>query len=200
MFIKLKNLFRKRKKKHDRMTPEGLIYEDFIENGNAIVDVNLNDDDEMFSPYSKKKLLNPKILAYLDEITDAIPNNYPMIINFIVKKTSKIDREFVKLALRRYYWLSFKKKQKGLLKESIESIAMLVVGLTIVMWYSFNQDIQFFFLQEMVFLASWILTWEGIGHFLVGRKDKVKDRDDEEQLALAKVTFEEKTKIRKGKK
>jgi hypothetical protein len=193
MFERLKKILNL-KTKQEPLTPEQLIDDDFIENGKAIVDVNLTTGDEIFSTFSNRKMLNPEILKYIDEITDPIPLKFPIVLNFIVDDPTKVDQKRIQMALNRYYWLSFKKKQKELRKESFASLLMLIAGLGIIMFYSFITIPEFFFAQEMMFLVSWILSWEGAGHFLVGMKDKVKDVDDEEQLALAEIRFEERKK------
>jgi hypothetical protein len=194
MFERLKKILNLKIEQKKSLTPEQLIDDDFIEDGKAIVDVNLTTGDEIFSTFSNRKMLNPEILKYIDEITDPIPLKFPIVLNFIVDDPSKVDQKRIQMALNRYYWLSFKKKQKELRKESIASLLMLTAGLGIIMFYSFITIPEFFFAQEMMFLVSWILSWEGAGHFLVGMKDKVKDVDDEEQLALAEITFEERKK------
>ena len=61
-----------------------------------------------FSPYSNKMLLKNEIFTYLDTIADPIPNIYPLVINFIVTDLSTINQEYVKEALKRYYWFSYK--------------------------------------------------------------------------------------------
>jgi hypothetical protein len=194
MFERLKKILNLKIEQKKSLTPEQLIDDDFIEDGKAIVDVNLTTGDEIFSTFSNRKMLNPEILKYIDEITDPIPLKFPIVLNFIVDDPSKVDQKRIQMALNRYYWLSFKKKQKELRKESIASLLMLTAGLGIILFYSFITIPEFFFAQEMMFLVSWILSWEGAGHFLVGMKDKVKDVDDEEQLALAAITFEERKK------
>src|SRR5690606_27169103 len=87
-------------KKNKKKKVIDFINKDYIdENGNAIVDVVINDRSELFSPYSNKMLLRREIFLYLDTIADPIPNEYPLIINFIVKDLNILNQEYVREAL-----------------------------------------------------------------------------------------------------
>src|SRR5690606_19792490 len=105
----LQKMERKRRKKRN---VKDFINKDYIDDaGNAIVDVVINDRSQLFSPYSNKMLLKNEIFTYLDTIADSIPNIYPLVINFIVKDLSTINQEYVKVALKRYYWFSYKDRK-----------------------------------------------------------------------------------------
>jgi hypothetical protein len=190
-----------RKKK----TIEEFVATDFIDKrGNAVVNVTMPYDKSLFSPYSDKKMLNRDVLNYLDTITDGIPNERHLIINFIVPNKDKIDRDEVKEALRRYYWISYEQKNKDLKKDTMTGLAQTVLGLaafvTGVFFNSAETNFVFRFFIEFSFLISWLLMWEGISQFMSGRKKKIFDRDNEKQLALATVRFVNKRKFREQKK
>src|SRR5690554_1508653 len=107
----LQKMERKRRKKRN---VKDFINKDYIDdNGNAIVDVVINDRSELFSPCSNKMLLKNEIFTYLDTIADPIPNIYPLIINFIIKDINMINQEYVKEALKRYYWFSYKAMERS---------------------------------------------------------------------------------------
>src|SRR5574344_1311126 len=78
------------------------------ENGAAVIDIYLANTDNLFSPYSEKKVLNQDLMHYIDSQADPLPPEIPLIINFIVDDVSKVDQDFIQIAIKRYYWLSYK--------------------------------------------------------------------------------------------
>jgi hypothetical protein len=170
------------------------INKDYIDDaGNAVVDVIIDDRSKLFSPYSDKKLLNREIFMYLDTIADPIPNIYPLIINFVIPDLDKVDKSYVRDALKRYYWFSYKEKVIALRNEMLFSLAFLIVGFTLLVIDSLiileqTSSIMKVISNFMV-LLSWVFLWEAIRHLLVGRREKVIDKNNERQMALAEVRF-----------
>jgi hypothetical protein len=189
----------------NKKTIEEFIATDFIDKrGNAVVNVTMPYDKGLFSPYSDMKMLNRDVLNYLDTITDGIPNERHLIINFIVPNKNRIDRDRVKDALKRYYWVSYEQKKNDLKKDTLNGLAQTGFGLlAFVIGLIFSgTDTGFFFkfFVEFSFLISWLLMWEGISQFMGGRKKKIFDRDNEKQLALATVRFINKKKFREQRR
>lgn len=197
---KHKKLFEQlRKMEEKRGTVKDYINSEYIdENGHAVVDVDLVDDDNLFSPYSNKKMLNPEILTYIDSVVDPIPPDIPVIINFIVDESSTLDQAAIRSGFRRYYWLSYKAKAKTLRRMTILSIILFLVGVGIfTLYYSMKSVLGDFFASEIVLIASWVFVWEGVNRFFLGRREKKIDMINEGQMAVALVTF---TYIKKNKK
>jgi hypothetical protein len=170
------------------------INKDYIDDaGNAVVDVIIDDRSKLFSPYSDKKLLNREIFMYLDTIADPIPNIYPLIINFVIPDLDKVDKSYVRDALKRYYWFSYKEKVIALRNEMLFSLAFLIVGFTLLVIDSLIILEQTSSIMKVVsnfmVLLSWVFLWEAIRHLLVGRREKVIDKNNERQMALAEVRF-----------
>jgi hypothetical protein len=191
------NIFKKKSKK----TAEQFIFEDYIDDkGNAVINVDIKRTSDLFSPYSNGKMLNHEILKYLDTVADPIPNKYPLLINFIVTNKEKVNQAFVKKALKRYYWLSYKQKVKKMRKEGRFSILLLLGGLmSLSLGIVFRVDstsIIASILNEFSFLIAWIFLWESISNFVIGRQEKIIDRDDEKQMAVAKIYFKNKKQFR----
>lgn len=193
-----------RRKKMDKA--EAFIDRDYLDDaGNAVIEVDLKDTGELFSQFSRGRMLNPAILNYLDTVADPIPNEHPLLINFVVDNRDKVNKEFVRMALKRYYWLSYENKKKRMRNEDRNSIVLFVLGLAaFVAGIVFNFDTGIPMLNslftEFSFLVSWIMLWESITSFIVGRKDRIRDRDDEKQMAQAKVIFTSRTEANKRKK
>jgi hypothetical protein len=178
------------KKKYKNM--DDFIKRDFLDKkGNAVINVDLKNKNDLFSPFSEK-MLNPEILNYLDILTDPIPNKHPIIINFIMKNTKYIDMEYVRDAMRRYYWTSYENKKKGIKRQRASNIALVVLGFFSMLFGLFfkpaTENPFFTFFTEFSFLISWLFLWEGISNF-IGFGDKIKDMNDEKQMAEAKIRF-----------
>jgi hypothetical protein len=170
------------------------INKDYIDDaGNAVVDVIINDRSKLFSPYSDKKLLNREIFMYLDTIADPIPNVYPLIINFVIPDLDKVDKSYVRDALKRYYWFSYKEKVTALRNEMLYALAFLIAGFALLVFDSLIILEQTSSIMKVVsnfiVLLSWVFLWEAIRHLMVGRREKVIDKNNERQMALAEVRF-----------
>lgn len=175
------------------------INKDYIDDaGNAIVDVVINDRSQLFSPYSNKMLLKNEIFTYLDTIADPIPNIYPLVINFIVKDLSTINQEYVKEALKRYYWFSYKEMESKLKRDFIFIFIYFIVGFLLIIGFNL---INFELLgingtwqsviDSLVTIFVWVIVWEAISQLIIGRKEKKEDMLNEKQMALAEIKFYE---------
>jgi len=179
------------KKKRDRV--KDFIHKDYIdEHGNAVVDVIINDTSNLFSPYSDKMLLRREIFLYLDIIADPIPNIYPLIINFVVDDLTKVDQEYVKDALKRYYWFSYKEMERQLKKEFWLSILYFIIGSGILLanaFFNVGSNPWLVALSNLAIVISWVLIWEGFTNLFIGRRLKIMDMQNEKQMAIAEVHF-----------
>ena len=175
------------------------INKDYIDDaGNAIVDVVINDRSQLFSPYSNKMLLKNEIFTYLDTIADPIPNIYPLVINFIVKDLSTINQEYVKAALKRYYWFSYKEMESKLKRDFIFIFIYFIVGFLLIIGFNL---INFELLgingtwqsviDSLVTIFVWDIVWEAISQLIIGRKEKKEDMLNEKQMAQAEIKFYE---------
>jgi len=200
MFEKHKALFNQLKQMEEkRGTVIDYINSEYVdESGRAVVDVDLVDDDNLFSPYSNKKMLNPEILDYIDSVVDPIPPNIPVTINFIVDESSTLDQNAIRAGFKRYYWLSYKEKKREMIRMTILSVILFLVGVGILaLYYILREGLNDFFASEIVLIASWVFIWEGVNRFFLGRREKVIDMINEGQMAVAQVTF---TYVKKTKK
>lgn len=190
----LQKMERKRRKKRN---VKDFINKDYIDDkGNAIVDVVINDRSELFSPYSNKMLLKNEIFTYLDTIADPIPNIYPLIINFIIKDINMINQEYVKEALKRYYWFSYKAMEAKLKRDFIFIFIYFIVGFLLIVGFNlinFNQlginETWQSVIQSLVTIFVWVIVWEAISQLIIGRKEKKDAMLNEKQMALAEIKF-----------
>lgn len=161
------------------------------ENGAAVIDIYLANADNLFSPYSEKKVLNQDLMHYIDSQADPLPPEIPLIINFIVDDVSKVDQDYIQIAIKRYYWLSYKSMTKDLNRIKVTSALFLLMGIGILVLYEtlnrLNIDI---LANQVILIGSWVFIWEAVSRFFFNRRAKQIERINEGQMAVATVRFE----------
>ena len=161
------------------------------EEGTATINVNLKNADNLFSPYSSKKVLNQDLLRYIDSQADPLPPHLPLVINFIVDDVSKVDQEYIRRAIKRYYWLSYKSMTKELRRIKITSLVLFGIGIGVLVLYEVLTRLQIDILaNQIILIASWVFIWEAVSRFFFNRREKQIERMNEGQMAVASVRFE----------
>lgn len=194
-----KELQKMEQQRRKKRNVKDFINKDYIdEKGDAIVDVVINDRSQLFSPYSNKMLLKNEIFTYLDTIADPIPNIYPLVINFIVTDLSTINQEYVKEALKRYYWFSYKAMESKLKRDFIFIFVYFILGLLLIIGFNlinFNElginSTWQSVIESVITIFVWVIVWEAISQLIIGRKDKKDEMLNEKQMALAEIKFYE---------
>ncbi|OED58619.1 hypothetical protein [Acholeplasma laidlawii] len=194
-----KELQKMEQQRRKKRNVKDFINKDYIdEKGDAIVDVVINDRSQLFSPYSNKMLLKNEIFTYLDTIADPIPNIYPLVINFIVTDLSTINQEYVKEALKRYYWFSYKTMESKLKRDFIFIFVYFILGLLLIIGFNlinFNElginSTWQSVIESVITIFVWVIVWEAISQLIIGRKEKKDEMLNEKQMALAEIKFYE---------
>ncbi|ABX81025.1 hypothetical protein [Acholeplasma laidlawii] len=194
-----KELQKMEQQRRKKRNVKDFINKDYIdEKGDAIVDVVINDRSQLFSPYSNKMLLKNEIFTYLDTIADPIPNIYPLVINFIVTDLSTINQEYVKEALKRYYWFSYKAMESKLKRDFIFIFVYFILGLLLIIGFNlinFNElginSTWQSVIESVITIFVWVIVWEAISQLIIGRKEKKDEMLNEKQMALAEIKFYE---------
>jgi len=169
------------------------------EHGNAVIDVDIGASTNLFSQYSDRKVLNPEIIQYIDDLVFPIPTHIQVVLNFLINSDSDFDQDFFKRALRRHYWVIYKDKDAELKKMTITPIFLLIIGICIlILSWALNVINAGFIWSDLVLVASWVFIWESISRFSIGRKEKRIDLLNAGQMVVAEVRFTK--KIRKVKK
>ena len=143
-------------------------------------------------------LLKNEIFTYLDTIADPIPNIYPLVINFIVTDLSTINQEYVKEALKRYYWFSYKVMESKLRRDFIFIFVYFILGLLLIIGFNLinfeelgiNSTWQSV-IDSVITIFVWVIVWEAISQLIIGRKEKKDEMLNEKQMALAEIKFYE---------
>jgi hypothetical protein len=197
----MKRILRIVTKKDGNITFDELVKKNFITNeGKATVKIHLRDEDQLYSEFSNKEVLNPAILEYLEIITMAIPNDYPLVIKFILKNADKVDKKKISNLFKRHFWISFEEKEHKLKKDLIYAGFLFVTGVAILLGYQYaasnnlivlRQAISVAFFEEFALIVSWVFLWEAVRHVFIGRKNRVEAINNDEQIASAEIVFEE---------
>ena len=192
-----KELQKMEQQRRKKRNVKDFINKDYIdEKGDAIVDVVINDRSQLFSPYSNKMLLKNEIFTYLDTIADPIPNIYPLVINFIVTDLSTINQEYVKEALKRYYWFSYKVMESKLRRDFIFIFVYFILGLLLIIGFNLINFEELginsaWVIDSVITIFVWVIVWEAISQLIIGRKEKKDEMLNEKQMALAEIKFYE---------
>lgn len=161
------------------------------EEGTAVININLKNADNLFSPYSEKKVLNSDLMRYIDSQADPLPAHLPLVINFLVDDVSKVDQEYIQQAIKRYYWLSYKAMTQELRRIMITSILFFFTGIGILVLYEVLNRLHVdIFANQIVLIASWVFIWESVSRFFFNRRAKQIERMNEGQMAVATIRFE----------
>lgn len=130
-------------------------------------------------------------MHYIDSQADPLPPEIPLIINFIVDDVSKVDQDYIQIAIKRYYWLSYKSMTKDLNRINVTSALFLLMGIGILVLYEtlnrLNIDI---LANQVILIGSWVFIWEAVSRFFFNRRAKQVERINEGQMAVATVRFE----------
>jgi succinate dehydrogenase hydrophobic anchor subunit len=197
----IKNLAKIAERNNGDITFEELVKHDFVTNdANAIITVRLDTENQLYSEFSDKDLLNPKIIDYINTIARLIPSFYPLTIKFITKDGSKIDEVKLKKLLKKHYWMLYTKKEAKLKKDSWYAVGLAAVGMMLLFFYQYmvsnnidiiHQALNISFFEEFTLIIAWLFLWEATRHFFIGRNDRVDDMENDEQIASAILAFEE---------
>lgn len=175
-----------------------------FDDGKAYINVDLTKCDSPFSIYSYDNRINPEIYDYINQETEFLPTDIPVVINFDDDdKYDDVLKERIKKAVIRHYSLEYEEARYELHKSrKFAAIFMLVgilflalyVGLTF--WLKDYQDYKGF--SDVVYIISWVFVWESVDRIAISGISQTEDVLNYGQLALVEVQFGD-PKIKKQK-
>lgn len=175
-----------------------------FDDGKAYINVDLTKCDSPFSIYSYDYRINPEIYDYINQETEFLPTDIPVVINFDDDdKYDDVLKERIKKAVIRHYSLEYEEARYELHKSrKFAAIFMLVgilflalyVGLTF--WLKDYQDYKGF--SDVVYIISWVFIWESVDRIAISGISQTEDVLNYGQLALVEVQFGD-PKIQKQK-
>lgn len=201
LFRKKLNALFKTEYRYSLKFEDAHVYDD----GKAYINVDLTKCDSPFSIYSYENRINPEIYDYINQETEFLPVDIPVVINF--DDDGKYDedmRERIRKTVIRHYSLEYEDARYDLHKSRLFAFFSLLVGvafLTLYIVLSFLVKAKwpdFSTFVDIVYITSWVFVWEAVDRTFVTGLSDTTDVLNYGQLALVEVQFgKPKTKNKK---
>ncbi|MCQ2793433.1 MAG: hypothetical protein MJ221_03350 [Bacilli bacterium] len=173
-----------------------------FDDGKAYINVDLTKCESPFSIYSYENRLNPEIYDYINQETEFLPVNIPVVVNFDDDgKYSDEVRTKIKKVVTRHYSLEYEDVRYELHKSQRFGLVTGLIGLVLLSLYIvlsivIPNENTFKPFIEIVQILAWVSIWECVDRFALTGFDETMDVLNAGQLALIEVQFG-KPKIKK---
>lgn len=173
-----------------------------FDDGKAYINVDLTKCESPFSIYSYENRLNPEIYDYINQETEFLPVNIPVVVNFDDDgKYSDEVRTKIKKVVTRHYSLEYEDVRYELHKSQRFGLVTGLIGLVLLSLYIvlsivIPSENTFKPFIEIVQILAWVSIWECVDRFALTGFDETMDVLNAGQLALIEVQFG-KPKIKK---
>lgn len=162
--------------------------------GKAYINVDLTKVESPFSIYSYDNRINPEIYDYINQETEFLRSDIPVVINFDDggKYTEELKAKISK-AVTRHYSLIYEKARIDMKKSKLFGffsflIGALVLALYIFLGAAFNIE-NYEFFGEILSIVSWVFIWEAVDRFFLSGNEERIDLFKAGHLALVEITF-----------
>ncbi len=174
------------------------VFEDYIEDeyldeeGNAVIDIKLDDDYEIFNPLSmgNQKEINPDIFDYIDQKADLIPMRYPLVIRFHSKPLAEEDKSQISHCIKEHYFSEIQDVDWDKKKNNWLILLMSLIGVLFIVIYLIceltNSNM---IIIEIMSIIGWFAIWEAANHFFVDRNELKRKKLEVTQSYIAKIEF-----------
>lgn len=190
---KLNSLF-KTEYRYSLKFEEAHVYDD----GKAYINVDLTKCESPFSIYSYNNRINPEIYDYINQETEFLPVDIPVVINF--DDDGKYDdelKEKITRAVIRHYSLEYEDARYDLHRSRIFGLFSLIAGIFFLALYiglfiiAADHSAPTFIEKslDILYITSWVFIWEAVDRYFVTGVDDVQDVLNYGQLALVEVQF-----------
>lgn len=160
--------------------------------GDALVWIQLDDLQQVFSPFSPPKYeeLDEALAAHIDSVVYPIPLRYQLILEFQTEGSSLEQQERVKQVIRDFYCLRCADKLQDLRINIIKIVALFTMGaLLLTASYHLASNGQGQLITDFMNIAGTFALWETVGLFLLEQQDIQLDKKNAEQTARAIIRF-----------
>ena len=169
-----------------------------FDDGKAYINVDLTKCDSPFSIYSYENRINPEIYDYINQETEFLPTDIPVVINF--DDDGKYDEEMKEKITRtviRHYSLEYEEARYDLHRSRIFGLFSLITGILVLALYiglfivasKYNAPTFVEKSLDILYITSWVFVWEAVDRYFVTGVDDVQDVLNYGQLALVEVQF-----------
>ena len=165
------------------------------EDGTIKIDVVLPDDFPIFDPLAPAdyEIINEDIYNYIDKQIYFVPSEYDITINFIGKDLSNDEQQLIKKALQDHYNLQVYDKLDDIRRNRILGIFLLIFGsLALALYFFMTLSNNNLIILEIVSIVG--TFWEAVNCWLIQGFERRQDLHNSLQMALVKVTFNDKEK------
>lgn len=181
-----------RRYSHYRFDAKSYLIHYYIKDEKAIVPIKITSIDDLFSNYSKNKVvLNPSLISYIEDVTYYIP--YEHSITFQIEGVHLEDSEKVMItaSIKDYFGMLAYDKQVELKFNTKKAITLFIIGI-LVLCISFliaEYNPLVHFLKEILSIIGTFAIWEFISTIWFSRESKKIDVLNAGQVAYASINF-----------
>lgn len=166
----------------------------YDEEGRAVINMTVLDDNEFLSPYGEEKdiVISRETAAFLEHSTRAIHHNRDLTLVISSNVIDEKEKVLYKKGIHNYFENSFLALQKDLKRNLWTSIIFALIG---VLYFAVLIVISLFvdydLILEMLSIAGWVFLWEAVELFFIDRTE-MKNRQYRAYAFLnAKIIYEE---------
>ena len=169
------------------------LVKNYIVDDRAIIPITLQSKEELFVDYDTKKLvINPDIIHYIESIVYYIPYEYSIVLSILGVTFTDDEKEQVVEALDSQFGLVAHDKKVDLHYNDRKALILFVLGFLILsISYFLQQHSNLKFIFEIVSIAGTFSIWEFVDTLWFDRTSLRFASLNAGQLACAKITFEE---------
>ena len=185
------NRKKKKEKAKELQKEDKQIYD---EEGRAVINMTVLDDNEFLSPYGEEKdiVISRETAAFLEHSTRAIHHNRDLTLVISSNVIDEKEKVLYKKGIHNYFENSFLALQKDLKRNLWTSIIFALIG---VLYFAVLIVVSLFvdydLILEMLSIAGWVFLWEAVELFFIDRTE-MKNRQYRAYAFLnAKIIYEE---------
>ena len=186
-FKRSRELLHNRKLKNDEK-----VYLD--EDGNGIIDVGAEEYSDIFSYYSLNgyNVLDTEFNNFIEAKADTIPMNRNLTMVFHIKDANTEKLCEIKNAVKDNYEREIFAINREMHRNTIFSLIMLIVGLSIFGIYILANIFKFSFIFTAVAeIGAWVFLWESVDKFFLQRNKLKSERLKKYRLMKANIKVKE---------
>lgn len=166
----------------------------YDEEGRAVINMTVLDDNEFLSPYGEEKdiVISRETAAFLEHSTRTIHHNRDLTLVISSNVIDEKEKVLYKKGIHNYFENSFLALQKDLKRNLLTSTIFALIG---VLYFAVLIVISLFvdydLILEMLSIAGWVFLWEAVELFFIDRTE-MKNRQYRAYAFLnAKIIYEE---------
>lgn len=166
---------------------------EFIDHGIATIPCNVSGMDDIISHYSVPgcETLNGEFVDYLKSIVALIPDQYPIVLNFVGKKFTEQEQENIRNTIEYdlAYDLGFAEKES---RHTLKMMLFFIVGTVLTCFMIASFDWWPSFSMSLLEIFYWFFAYTFVEYVFIEGRDIRKQRIRSARLACIKVVFSEK--------